>query len=60
MGGRDITSNFDVLEPHYTAGSTFEHKLLCPMLVDAMQQFHAILDCMFKFIATCMPNDGLQ
>lgn len=37
---RDLTSDFDVIGPHYTSESSFEHKALCPILLDAIRQFH--------------------
>jgi len=45
---RDLTSDFDVIGPHYTSESSFEHKALCPILLDAIRQFHV---CGFDAIA---------
>ena len=45
---RDLTSDFDVIGPHYTSESSFEHKALCPILLDAIRQFHV---CGFDVIA---------
>ncbi len=45
---RDFTSHFDVVGPHYTSDSTFSHDKLCPILMDAIQQFHL---CGFKTVA---------
>lgn len=45
---RDLTSDFDVIGPHYSSDKTFEHKRLCPILIDAIEQFHV---CGFKTVA---------
>lgn len=45
---RDLTSDFDVIGPHYTSESSFEHKALCPILLDAIRQFHI---CGFDVVA---------
>ncbi len=45
---RDLTSDFDVIGPHYTNDKTFPHDKLCPILIDAIQQFHL---CGFKTVA---------
>ncbi len=45
---RDFTSDFDVIGPHYTNDRTFPHDKLCPILIDAIQQFHL---CGFQTVA---------
>ena len=45
---RDLTSQFDVIGPHYSSDGTIDHKRLCPILIDAIQQFHV---CGFKTAA---------
>ena len=45
---RDITSDFDVIGPHYSSDCMFSHDVLCRVLVDAIQQFYL---CGFKTLA---------
>ena len=39
---RDLTSDFDVIGPHYynTNDSPFSHHSLCRLLLDSIHQFH--------------------
>ena len=37
---RDLTSDFDVIGPHYTNDSPFSHHSLCRLLWDSIHQFH--------------------
>ena len=37
---RDLTSDFDVIGPHYTNDSPFSHHSLCCLLLDSIHQFH--------------------
>jgi hypothetical protein len=37
---RDLTSDFDIIGPHYTNDSPFPHHSLCCLLLDSIHQFH--------------------
>ena len=45
---RDLTSDFDVIGPHYSSEKAFEHKRLCLLLINAIEQFHI---CGFEIVA---------
>ena len=45
---RDLTSEFDVIGPHYTSDSQFPHQALCRLLFDSIHQFHV---CGFETVA---------
>ena len=45
---RDLTSDFDVIGPHFTNDSTFPHHMLCSVLMESIHQFHI---CGFEVIA---------
>ena len=45
---RDLTSDFDVIGPHFTNDSTFPHHMLCSVLMESIHQFH---NCGFEVVA---------
>ena len=45
---RDLTSEFDIIGPHYTSDSQFPHQALCRLLIDSIHQFHV---CGFETVA---------
>ena len=45
---RDLTSNFDVIGPHFTNDGPFSHEFLCRILMESIHQFHI---CGFETIA---------
>ena len=45
---RDLTSDFDIMGPHYTSDVTFSHGTLCRIIMDSIHQFHV---CGFDTVA---------
>ena len=37
---RDLTSDFDVIGPHFTNDATIPHHFLCSILMESIYQFH--------------------
>ena len=37
---RDLTSDFDIIGPHYTSDNPFQHSALCRLLMDSIHQFN--------------------
>ena len=37
---RDLTSDYDIIGPHYTSDGPFQHHALCRLLMDSIHQFH--------------------
>jgi hypothetical protein len=50
---RDLTSDFDVIGPHFTSDGPFSHEFLCRILMESMHQFHV---CGFETVAVV--SDG--
>ena len=45
---RDLTSDFDIIGPHYSNEGPFSHSTLCRILMDTIHQFHV---CGFDTVA---------
>ncbi len=45
---RDLTSEFDVIGPHFTTDNAFTHEFLCRILMESIHQFHV---CGFETVA---------
>ena len=50
---RDLTSDFDVIGPHFTKDTTFSHHILCTLLMKSIHQLHI---CGFEVVAVV--HDG--